>query len=288
MSKRNYLIFFTVVFAMVTLFVSAEVMAGPCYQDDPATPEDESLICYQFTLGYTIELVDAGVMDGGWERWQYLITKTKKSAPNHMLYGLECALTVSQSLSNESQANGCGVGDSTTGVGTGDTLRQWWRWTFNFPRGGTGVLIIYVRPTGKSSSQPLTVKGNSSQEWGYILGPASSTAEAIERTQLVITAEDGTMLRLTTDREGNCLEAEVSSDGGTYWSEISCDGVLLSDTYYCIPPAIGYPANSTLFEGTEDEVEAHCGSVEYMSSDTTGQVSEQYRFIIIGGKVIYF
>jgi len=79
---------FTVVVATVALFARAEVMTGiGCTLNDPNTPEVEKGECYAFSLGYTIVVQEAGVMDGAWEKWHYVLTKEKKVNINHLNVG---------------------------------------------------------------------------------------------------------------------------------------------------------------------------------------------------------
>lgn len=247
--------------------------------------------CWFFNnLKHTIQF-DGATTQGNVTTFQYTVTKDGNINVSHFYFGIptckgDCMNVTTQPTSDS--FNRC-EGDPQSNVGIGDCEHCWIRFNENLSKNVPATWYIEVTGQVNINTIPIQIHSGNEYEVGTIFGPACITADLIERTQVEVTAADGSRLKITTDREGNCLEVLKLPPGGDPnnpgdWVDIGCSGIALEDTHFCIPPTVDHPANSVI----EGNIDAHCGSLEHMTSDTDGQITNALRFKIVGGKVIYY
>ena len=292
MQKRNLIKLLVIgVTAISMLFTYSLAMAGhDCTTDDPLTPEVEKNLCWVFDLGYTVEVVDQDVLEGGLEKWTYSITKKKRASANHVLMGLEKDLVVNETETNESALFGPCIGDTTENIGVGDCLRQYGKWTPSFNT-GLEQIILYVNPVENVTTVPIFAKGSSDTESGTIVGPGADIAKVIENTFIVDITKDGRGLAVKMDRNGNILSAEAcEADCENYpinYVPIPTDGIALDASYFCIPAGGDFVANSTL-DVDGNVLNLHCGFVEFKDEDSSIQFSNRGSCRVMAGRLICY
>lgn len=87
----------------------------------------------------------------------------------------------------------------------------------------------------------------------------TTRAQAIETTMIEVTGDKGETLRVEFDRStGRCKQTYVNG------KETNCEGIELSETYFCIEPDDKHPANTNIF----GETKVYCGNIKFITDGT--------------------
>jgi hypothetical protein len=278
MKKRNFnmLLSFVIGAAFVLLTYSGALATGG---ECPGTTGNT---CYTFDLGYTIEVMDAGIIDQdtGLQKWTYKVSK-KKSANANMIYlGMEKEINIdlTKITVNYDYVAPC-EGNSNENIGIGDCLRQYIGFSPNFPTSNSGTITYYIKPVNYSTITPIFMKGGSYVEPGAILGPAADLNEVLESTFDIQQSQDGSAIAVKMDRDGNVLELrKCVADCGDYPNNfdtvnLDTNSFTLDEQYYCVEVSVdnvAFPPNTTLTLDDET-VLVHCGKMEFLEQKTSFQ-----------------
>jgi len=246
------------------------------------------------TYRITLEDENAGVIvineDGEEvEKWTYGITKRTGWSPKaEFLMGLEKDIVVSDTGAvGEFYERYLPCQEDTFGVG--DCLRQYLKWN-NIKN--LAEITFFVKPTGTTSTLPIFVKKGLLVGAGSILGPAA--ALEIENTFFIDGSGDGHFLAVAIERVDNKKKitakkcyADPNDPNQTCnypedfkGHEQKVSGIELEEAYFCIPERDGFVANTEL-----DEMQMHCGYVEFKDEDSSIAFSNRGRCKKIGGKL---
>ena len=232
----------------------------------------------------------------GMDKWTYDVVaspsvKNPNGNQNFIALGIEAGLEPNLVSENDGTIYDACVGEPTLGVGIGDCLRQWAKMNPNFDNGREQI-SFYTKPSQKVSPMPMAVKAGSDQENGKIIGPVTSTAALVQNTFFIDQTSDGRYIAVTLDSEGNYLSATTCSNPeNTGYCDNYPDNfvpisevVELDSSYFCIPPSLQHPENSSLvLNGTE--VFLHCGYIEFETPDTSVQFSNRGTCRVISGRL---